>query len=184
MGTKTVVAEIRTDKSFEEVKVATRETFRTLGGVIQDTPYGFQIDGGTSGINFGFVATIKAAVAIRQQQAGLYRIESVIVWSPNALVWICLTVGWFVFGILELVAALYLFVDPAPVYSRLLTQVERLLNSNVSAPQILPAAASAPALPQQDDFQQRLKRLQEMRDGGLITPEDYEAKKTEILARL
>ena len=50
-----------------------------------------------------------------------------IVWNPNPLVWICLVVGFFVFGILWVVAALYLFVDPAPVYNRLMIQTERLL---------------------------------------------------------
>jgi hypothetical protein len=127
MGAKTIFAEIRTNKSLEEVKVATKETFRTLGGVIQDTPYGFQIEGGGAGINFSFVATINAVVVVKQQSPGLYRIEAMIAWNPNALVWICLVVGFFMFGILWVVAALYLFVDPAPVYNRLMLQTERLL---------------------------------------------------------
>ncbi len=127
MGAKSISAEIRTNKSLEEVKTAAKETFRALGGVLQDTPFGFQIEDGGAGINFSFVAKINGAIAIKQQSPGLYRIEAMIVWNPNPLVWICLFIGFFFLWFLWIIAALYLFVDPAPVYSRLISQTERLL---------------------------------------------------------
>jgi len=45
----------------------------------------------------------------------------------------------------------------------------------------LPTAAQAPA--QQEDPVQKLKKLKDMLDAGLITAQEYEAKKTDILSR-
>jgi len=55
-----------------------------------------------------------------------------------------------------------------------------------AAPAAAPVAPSAPAAPtttSADDVV-TLKRLADLRDSGAITAEDYEAKKTEILARM
>ncbi len=41
-----------------------------------------------------------------------------------------------------------------------------------------PAAPAAPAVPSPDD---KLRSLAKLRDDGLITGEDYEAKKAELL---
>jgi len=38
------------------------------------------------------------------------------------------------------------------------------------------------ATPQTDDIAQKLQKLKELRDAGLITDREYEAKKTEILS--
>ena len=51
----------------------------------------------------------------------------------------------------------------------------------VAAPISGPAPIPAPAEPTTED---RLRSLAKMRDDGLITPEDYEAKKTDLLADL
>jgi uncharacterized membrane protein YdbT with pleckstrin-like domain len=50
-----------------------------------------------------------------------------------------------------------------------------------------PSAASAPVAPvapTSDDQLQTLARLAELRDSGAITPEEFEAKKTELLSRI
>ncbi len=47
-----------------------------------------------------------------------------------------------------------------------------------------PAAPAAPAAMSADDVQASLIRLGEMRDKGLITPAEYDAKKAELLGRL
>jgi uncharacterized membrane protein YdbT with pleckstrin-like domain len=47
-----------------------------------------------------------------------------------------------------------------------------------------PVAAVAPAAPTSDDQLQTLARLAELRDSGAITPEEFEAKKTELLSRI
>jgi hypothetical protein len=57
----------------------------------------------------------------------------------------------------------------------------------VPAPVAAPAPAPVPAGPapmSADDIQSSLVRLGEMRDSGLITPEEYTAKKQELLGRL
>ena len=51
------------------------------------------------------------------------------------------------------------------------------------APAAAPVAATAPPAPVIDDAA-RLTQLAALRDSGAITPEDYEAKKAEILARM
>ncbi len=55
-----------------------------------------------------------------------------------------------------------------------------------SAPAGVALAAAAPAaqVASTDDQLQTLTRLAELRDSGAITPEEYEAKKTEVLARI
>ncbi len=47
-----------------------------------------------------------------------------------------------------------------------------------------PVAPVAPAAPTNDDQLQTLARLAELRDSGAITPEEFEAKKTELLSRI
>lgn len=47
-----------------------------------------------------------------------------------------------------------------------------------------PVAPAAPARSTADDQAARLVKLAELRDQGIISPEEFEAKKTEILARM
>jgi hypothetical protein len=47
-----------------------------------------------------------------------------------------------------------------------------------------PATPAAPAAPDADDVTKTLASLADLRDRGAITPEEYEAKKAELLARL
>ena len=55
-----------------------------------------------------------------------------------------------------------------------------------AAPASVAPAAAAPAaqVASTDDQLQTLTRLAELRDSGAITAEEYEAKKTEVLARI
>jgi hypothetical protein len=46
------------------------------------------------------------------------------------------------------------------------------------------AAPAAPVAPTSEEQLQTLARLAELRDSGAITPEEFEAKKTELLSRL
>ena len=48
----------------------------------------------------------------------------------------------------------------------------------------MPAPAPAPAAPSADEVTKTLASLAALRDSGAITPEEYEAKKTELLARI
>ena len=52
----------------------------------------------------------------------------------------------------------------------------------VAAP--APVVAPAPAAPSAADSADAIKRLGDLRDQGLLTPEEFEAKKAEILARM
>ncbi len=58
----------------------------------------------------------------------------------------------------------------------------------VAPPAAEPSAPAAPAAPDNsmtaDEVSTAIERLADMRDRGLITPEEYEAKRTEMLARL
>jgi len=43
---------------------------------------------------------------------------------------------------------------------------------------------TAPAAPQLLDLFEQLRRLGELRDSGVVTPEEFDQKKAELLARL
>lgn len=57
------------------------------------------------------------------------------------------------------------------------------LAAATSAP-VAPAAPVAAPAPTSDEQLQTLARLAELRDSGAITPEEFEAKKTELLSRI
>jgi Short C-terminal domain len=48
-------------------------------------------------------------------------------------------------------------------------------------PEYAPEAAPAPAAPAAPDYAAELEQLARLRDQGVITPEDFEAKKRQIL---
>ncbi len=56
--------------------------------------------------------------------------------------------------------------------------------ATAAAPVEAPAAPPAPAAPQPDDVSAKLESLAGLRDRGLITPEEYEAKKADLLERM
>ena len=86
-------------------------------------------------------------------------------------------VGWFFIGVLlsPILAAVIVAVLPSPV-------VEQQRHAE------LIAAASRNARPvgpdTQDDPISVVARLAQLRDSGAITPEEYEAKKAELLSRI
>ena len=54
-----------------------------------------------------------------------------------------------------------------------------------AAPQAAPVEPSAPPAPEQpEQAEERLRKLQSLRDEGLITPEEYEQKRQEVLQDL
>ena len=146
---------------------------------------GFIIVSGIQGVNFGSTANIRATISIKALKAGHYRIECIIDWSPSAVVWICLIVGIFVFGILWLVALLYLFVNPDAPYQLALDRIQGEVGMMSSVPQPAPSSTSAATpIAQADSVVQRLKQLKEMQANGLISQEEFDALRAEILAKL
>lgn len=59
---------------------------------------------------------------------------------------------------------------------------ERLADSPAS--QTLATSASAPAAASGPDVMEQLKKLGELRDAGVLTPEEFDAKKADLLSRL
>ena len=53
-----------------------------------------------------------------------------------------------------------------------------------SAPPAAPAAPAAPAPPSGDALIEQIKKLGELRDAGILTPEEFESKKADLLGRL
>src|SRR5215203_2934427 len=70
--------------------------------------------------------------------------------------------------------------EPAPVAA---APVAAAVAAPVAAPPPIPVGA-APAAPAPDDIGAALGRLGDLRDRGLITPEEYAAKRQELLDRL
>jgi hypothetical protein len=54
----------------------------------------------------------------------------------------------------------------------------------VAEPAVPPPAPAAPAVPAGPTTEEKLRSLAKMRDDGLITAEDYEVKKGDLLDRL
>lgn len=129
MGNKTVFYQVDSDKSLEEVKVATQKALSMMGGMILDRGDGFQINQANKNINFSFTADFETFVSIRESKPGKYDILVSASWKPNALFWICLIVGFFIFGILWIVPLLYLFIDPTSAYQQALFTVNNFLKS-------------------------------------------------------
>ena len=178
MAAKTIQLPVRTNKSLVEVKSTTKEAIRAVGGIVRDTPCGFEIDGGNLGVNFSFVVQVKSAVTIKQQGPDLYQVECILVWQPNAIFWICLLAGFFFLMFLWIANVLYFFADPVSVYYRHISQVEGMLNPPVGS------SLTGGSASNQNDTLEKLKRLQEMLNQKLITPQEYERKKSEILAKM
>jgi hypothetical protein len=153
VGTRSLYGQVVTNKSFDEVKKTAASAFMMLGGTLVETPDGFQISNGANGVNFGFTAKFTAWVRIREVKAQHYDLECVINWSPAPIVWICLVVGLFIFGILWLVALLYLFVNPGEAYQQALFRTQQVLavpsaEPRVTAPAIaVDTPSTAPAEP-------------------------------------
>ena len=61
-------------------------------------------------------------------------------------------------------------LEPKTLFDEVLAQLERLRNE----------ASTAPA----ESITDQIKKLGELRDGGLLTEDEFNAKKAELLARL
>lgn len=130
MGNKTIFYQVDADnKSLEEVKAATQKALSMLGGVIQDRGDGFQINQAKNNINFSFSADFETFVSIRESKPGKFEIFVNSNWKPNAIFWVCLVVGFFIFGILWIVPILYLFIDPTSAYQQALFTINNFLKS-------------------------------------------------------
>jgi hypothetical protein len=127
MGSRNLYEQVVTEKSPDEIKEAIKTAFRSVGGTMQETPSGVEIRQGVNGVSFAFSADFKAQVNLRQVKEKAYEIECAIQWKLNALSIICLVVGFFVFGILWIVPALFLFIRPEDAYGQALHRVQTYL---------------------------------------------------------
>ncbi len=126
-GKKTIFFTLESNKSLDQVREATKKSLMLLGGTIFEQSDGFQIKQGVNGVNFAFTANVEAFVSVRETAPNKYELFGSINWSPNALFWVCLVVGFFVFGILWIIPLLYVFVDPMPAYQQTLYRVQNIL---------------------------------------------------------
>ena len=127
MGSRTLYAQVVTEKSPDEIKEAIKNAFRSVGGTMQETPSGIEIKQGVSGVSFAFSADFTAQVNLRHVKEKVYEIECAIQWKLSALSIICLVVGFFIFGILWIVPVLYLFIKPEDAYQQALHRVQTFL---------------------------------------------------------
>ena len=65
-------------------------------------------------------------------------------------------------------------LEPKTLFDEVLAQLERLRNEE----------STAPAESITDQIKNQIKKLGELRDGGLLTEDEFNAKKAELLARL
>jgi hypothetical protein len=127
MASKTVFYQFESTKNLVEVKQAVRKASSFLGGSIIERGDGFEIQQGVNGVNYAFAANFNAYININQTNPGKYQIQATINWNPNTLFWVCLVIGFFIFGILWIVPLLYLFIDPTSAYQQALFRVPSFL---------------------------------------------------------
>lgn len=127
MGSKLLFHQFQTEKPEEEIKKAMLMAFRSVGGTLQTTPTGLYILQGNNGVNYSFAADFESIVNLRKVKDDLYEIECVINWKMNTLSWICLIVGFFVFGILWIVPVLYLLINPDMPYQQAMHRTQSML---------------------------------------------------------
>lgn len=128
MGSKTVFYTMETDKPMAQVREAIKKSLAFLGGTQFEQGDSFQVKQGTIGVNFAFAANFEALINMRQSAPNKYEFFGTINWSPNALFWVCLIVGFFVLGILWIVPILYFFIDPSQVYQQALFRIQNMLS--------------------------------------------------------
>lgn len=127
MGSKTIFHQFETTKSLDEVKAASQKAFTMMGGTIVNRGDGFQVNQAKNGINFSFAADFETFVSIRESKPGTFEFLVNASWKPNTLFWVCLVVGFFIFGILWIVPLLYLFIDPTSAYQQALFNINNFL---------------------------------------------------------
>jgi hypothetical protein len=62
--------------------------------------------------------------------------------------------------------------------------MDQVLHGSSGGSSAAPAAPAPPAASAGDDVIEQIKKLGELRDAGLLTPEEFEAKKADLLSRL
>jgi predicted neutral ceramidase superfamily lipid hydrolase len=123
MGNKYLNAYIETQKPQKQLKDDAAQMFRSLGGLIYETPAGFQILGGTYGISMSFTAILTANVTIHQIKENKYELEVNLNWVWSTFMWVMLVLGILTGGISLLLLLMYFFFDPAPAYNQVLYRV-------------------------------------------------------------
>jgi hypothetical protein len=129
MGSKTLFYQIETQKSREEVVAATKNALVMLGGTPQNRgDNNIFVLQANNGVNFAFTADFETMVSVQENKPGRFDLLVNVNWKPNAVFWVCLIVGFFIFGILWIIPFLYLFIDPSSAYQQLFFTVQNLLS--------------------------------------------------------
>lgn len=128
MGSKLLINQARTNKGKDAVVQAVAKSLSIVGGTQVQHPTGIQIIDGKEGVNFAFTANFTTDVTITPVSDDVYNIACNVNWKMNSLTIACLIIGIFVFGVLWIVPALHLFIDPSNVYNMALMSVQGNLN--------------------------------------------------------
>lgn len=124
MPTRTVYNQLTTDKPFEAVRDAARQSFQIVGGEIHDTENGITIEKGTREVKMAFTTMgFSARVEIRPITEDKYDLICTIRWLPHwfnflMFVWGFVSLFTWIYNIM------YFLVNPAPNYQLALDRVE------------------------------------------------------------
>ena len=152
MGSKSLYTQITTNQDQSGIWQAISTALSAVGGRQEPVPGGLKIKEGKLGVNFGFTLEMEAVVGLRDLGSHRYEIECHLKWKPASIVWICLIVGFFIFGILWIVGLLYLLAKPGEPYEQALHRVQGLLPQSQTQPTagiphgVVPASSTTPAV--------------------------------------
>mgnify|MGYP001363660800 CR=1 FL=1 len=123
MGNRYLSVYVESQKTHKQVKDGAAYIFRSMGGLVFETPSGFQISNGKFGISMGFTANLTANVQIQKIKEDRYEIQMFLNWNWATFMWVMLILGFLTGGFTVLLMFLYLFFDPAPAYNQMLYRI-------------------------------------------------------------
>ena len=166
---------IQTSAPMEEVvKRVSQALLSTVGGNIIEQGDTIHVKGGTNGVSMAFAADISAVISINKQNDSEYLVQANVNKSPNALFWISLIIGFFVFLLSWIVNIMYLFVDPAPAYQGALAQAQSMLRQDNTMTDVSKSEGKG-------SIKAQLEELQDLLDQDLITQDEYDLKRGKII---
>lgn len=127
MGSKTLFFQFNAPNTLDQVQEAANKAFIPLGGQITKLGNGLRIVQGKEGVQFAFTADFDATLTINQTKDDQFDMICAVNWKMNSLSIACLIIGIFVFGILWVIPALSLFIDPSSRYNQAMYSVPSFL---------------------------------------------------------
>ena len=127
MGTKYLEMSYQTILPPGELRDATVNAFRPLGGGVSYTNNGLVINDGKFGISFQSWVKLNATIVFQRIREDYVSIQVYLNWSWSSLMWWIIIVGILLGGIPLILLVPYWLFDPAAAYQQALLRVQNII---------------------------------------------------------